>query len=205
MIDEFRKKLIIVWLAGLISTDGSVAIHHHKKNVVRYFIYSNELDWLGIIRERLSEIGLRSTIQPRKSSFGTHMLSVCPSENVTKLLVELANREFTNPRKFERILYSYNHKAHRYDWQSCDSLVRELYNNGDSIKELAKRFGVKYDAMKAKLQQMGLVKFRREEHRKKYPIAIVLHKQGKTAAEIAEITEMSVFTVRNWLSGKRKP
>lgn len=65
---EMRRRMseqqIVIWIAGLLSTDGSVIRRY--KDSRRYFIYSVEKDWLEAIGEKVSQLGFPYTINENK-------------------------------------------------------------------------------------------------------------------------------------------
>ena len=61
-----KLREVIIWLAGLLSTDGSVSRQTRPKHAVRYRVISTEKEWLEQIAKKLSGVGIKTSIEPRK-------------------------------------------------------------------------------------------------------------------------------------------
>jgi len=106
----------LIWLAGLISTDGSITILRKKIKTGNYQypairIASKELDWLEVVHDRLNEVGIRTSLQKRSGkqwgdkTVWTHGLYILKSRYIVAELYEVA-KDFMNPRKL-RIIENY--------------------------------------------------------------------------------------------------
>lgn len=119
MEEEQKLRETIIWLAGLLSTDGSVSRQTRPKHAVRYRIASTEKDWLEQIANKLSEVGIKTSIEPRKRKLGPtnfipytprhlygYCLNILEPYRITVLLRKYATG-FMMKRKWEKVLSAY--------------------------------------------------------------------------------------------------
>jgi len=91
-----RERQIIIWLAGLISTDGSIQWTSGEHKTVTFMITSVEADWRKLIQERLKEVKINSSIS------GIRVYLHNPPF-ILRLLKEARCKPFFNPRKWKRV------------------------------------------------------------------------------------------------------
>lgn len=116
VIEQWNREMGLIWLAGLISTDGSITIIKSKTKsgetqypIIR--IASKELDWLEVIHDRLNDVGIRTSLNKRSGkqwgdkTIWTHSIYVLKSRYIVAELYEVA-KDFMNPRKL-RIIEKY--------------------------------------------------------------------------------------------------
>lgn len=105
-MDKLEKT--ITWLAGLLSTDGVVQAgksKYHQKFCF-FAIYSVERPWLEQIKSRLEEVNISSTIHfndPKHRRIQIHN-----PRYVRELFLRFNCSRYFNPRKWQRIVNSYN-------------------------------------------------------------------------------------------------
>ena len=134
----------ILWLAGLLSTDGVVK-NSSKSKGLAFCIYSSEKDWLEIILERIKEIGLSGIIREvtRKGSLAKkrkYYLWLHNPRKIALLFEKYHAEKFFNPRKMRIIkialkYYKNNKNRSRYSEEE-KKILKENYHL--SNKELAK-------------------------------------------------------------------
>jgi len=118
----------IIWLAGLLSTDGSII---KLGNSLSFLIFSIEEDWIKVIQNRLLEIGIESTLRNKKyyGAYGNHLTTLyIKNPFKIKQLIEKYALDYLNPRKREILLSSYLGAPNRKWTKREDELLRTLYN-----------------------------------------------------------------------------
>ena len=131
-------RTIIIWLAGLISTDGSVV---KIQNSLSFVICSIEKEWLELIQKRLLEVGIKSTFQYSKH-YGDrekqlHTLYIKEPFKIAFLIKRFA-KDYMNPRKL-KILESGYHGAPERKWNEDENrILSDLFSKNISRKELIK-------------------------------------------------------------------
>jgi len=97
-----NEREIVIWLAGLLSSDGCVGKRKDSKTV-RYIIYSTELDWLEKIKPKLLTIDIESTlgkVDNCLSKQGCYFIYLKDPYKITTLLIKHKVSEYMNPRKW---------------------------------------------------------------------------------------------------------
>lgn len=125
MNDSSIEREIVIWVAGLISTDGNARNHGKGTKSIGYTICSVEEDWLNLIKNKLMLIDIPSKILTQKrSEKGRLEKSFYPREyfvsqlyinNPAKLtlLFDTYNcKEWFNPRKWRMIEQSIDFYKH---------------------------------------------------------------------------------------------
>ena len=100
----------MIWLAGLISTDGCIAPHGNGCQINA--IATVEEDWAILVTDTLNQAGIPAKIHAHKNSgvFSKAMLFTVFLPNPSEIIKLLSNKElkpFFNPRKW-RMIEKYN-------------------------------------------------------------------------------------------------
>lgn len=95
-----KAKIILIWLAGLISTDGSIQWTSREKRTVSFMVTSVEKEWLELIKKRLTEIEIDCSISGIR-------LYIHNPRLILKLFKEADCSSYFNPRKWKRVEESY--------------------------------------------------------------------------------------------------
>ena len=124
-----NKQTILIWLAGLISTDGWIQWSNKERGYVSYGISSIEEDWRNAIVRQVKKIGIEATSKYPK-------VYLHNPQKLTQLFVENKCGEFFNPRKWKRVLkaskaYCKKHNYVRFTQEEDQILKRCL-----SIKQI---------------------------------------------------------------------
>lgn len=170
-----QKEKIITWLAGLISTDGSLKIRKGIGYCTGMLIYSTEKAWLERIKSKLAEIEIDSKITPRfygKNSFKPgneyYSLYIHRPREVIPLFREYHCEEFFNPRKWKNVLeacnyYSKNPLERRYISLKCwsqeeERILKENFHLSDKELEellpLRSRKAIQHHRLKLGLKRI---------------------------------------------------
>lgn len=108
-----KEKITIIWLGGLISTDGVVKNQTKNKIPLSYCLYSKEKDWLKLVLRRINEIGLYATIRNHTTcSFSKdpmYALWLFNPRKITLLFNKYNLKNFFNPRKWKLINMAMDH------------------------------------------------------------------------------------------------
>lgn len=97
-----REREILIWLVGLISTDGCIhKLKRRRHGRYTITISSSENDWLELIQARLKEIGLTSRITSGTKGRAGY-LYIHKVRNVVGLLQQDFS-DFMSPRKWKQI------------------------------------------------------------------------------------------------------
>lgn len=126
----------IIWLAGLLSTDGVVQGGKSKNHQRFCFfaVYSVEKPWLQIIQERLAEIQIRSTIHFKDRKH--RRIQIHNPRYVRELFLRFDCGKFFNPRKWKRITESYQFVSKRlFNPEEIEFIEK---NVGTTDQEMAK-------------------------------------------------------------------
>lgn len=120
MEKEQKLRETIIWLAGLLSTDGTARLTGPHKNSMRYTIYSCERDWLEQVKTRLSEVGIKSTIyeMEAKGKVGEaveYVLHVHQPYRITRFLRKYAEG-FMIQRKWSNVISAYRENYSPDHW-----------------------------------------------------------------------------------------
>ena len=106
-MDEDKLRETLAWLAGIISSDGSIT-KRKRGNGLIINIASTELDWVAQVRQRLFEIGIETTVEPykNKNAFKIHLKH---SFDVRILLLKYSE-PYMMVRKFKILLEPYSER-----------------------------------------------------------------------------------------------
>jgi len=104
------EKETIIWLAGLISTDGSI-VHRVRHGGYRLRVSSVEREWLNLVQKRLKEIGIKSRIDPPQGR--ARIIEINDTEQVLNLFVKYSCQQFFNPRKWKIVREALQY----YNWR----------------------------------------------------------------------------------------
>jgi len=161
MINEKELEKTIVWLAGLLSTDGVVQAGQGEQQKYCFFVvYSTEQDWLQVIHDRLRDVGLKSKIHWNPEDLRHCRIQILDPFRVRELLIKYDCEKFFNPRKWKRIIGAYQAGVHRRFWTlEEEEWLKENYMRY-SDNELAKKFNRSVGAILQKRYQLKLFKRR---------------------------------------------
>jgi len=118
-------KSFIIWLAGLISTDGNVQQHYsHKYGLsARFRVDTTEKEWYDLIIKRFEENGLKHTVfKPfmtnrnlDNKNYQSEVFAVGVSiKNTRKLIpifIKYGAEKYFNPRKWNLLLEGYQKRT----------------------------------------------------------------------------------------------
>lgn len=123
LLDEIRKasentsqeRETIIWLAGLISTDGTIVDGRNHHHGFRFSVATVEEDWAAVMTARLREIGIGSSnyhYRVIKSSVPNYTGRTYPEgyillgnpRAIVDLFLLYHCEKFFNPRKWQRVL-----------------------------------------------------------------------------------------------------
>jgi len=142
-IHEEKIKETIIWLSGLLSTDGSILRH---KNSLSFVVVSSEKNWLELIRERLEEIDINASLRREKMyGFKEHILySLYIKEpfKIYKLLKKYA-LSYLSPRKKNILLNAYIGAPNRKWTAEENNILEHLYEtNSTKLKAVTQAMKV---------------------------------------------------------------
>jgi hypothetical protein len=142
MIDSSIEREIVIWLAGLISTDGCVRHSNKDSLALQYQFCSVEPDWINLVKEKLAIIEIPSTILHQKrfehgdflrreKKFRMREYSVCQlylnnPRKITLLFDKYNCKEWFNPRKWKIIEAGIEY--YKEEWILHQSGNRSLYS-----------------------------------------------------------------------------
>ena len=106
-----QTREIAIWLAGLLSTDGSIGHWKDKRRGVQFIIGSSELSWLKQIQSILAEVDLECTVQ--KAGYGwagkkkAYRLYIRNPRKVVQFLISNNVSRYMIARKWKLVLKGY--------------------------------------------------------------------------------------------------
>lgn len=166
---SLKEHEILIWLIGLISTDGSVREQTHKAGYT-LMVFSKEKNWIKRIKTVLSTIDIETSIwtRNRKTSFGIAIMNCLYLQNPRKIFGLFQKysdlEQFCNPRKWQiiqkAILYYKKALPH---WRFTDDDIKFINEHYKSMtdKEIAEALGKKLlsaDSIKQKRLKLGIWK-----------------------------------------------
>jgi len=145
------EREIVIWLAGLLSTDGSVKNSHNSRGLA-YCIYSSEIDWLQLIKNRLQNIGISCLIKPKRrkkmqnNAYGNkegYFLWLHNPRKIALLFDKHSVKEFFNPRKWKLIeegikYYKNSANRSRYTFREIEIVKSNIHLSNKEIADLLK-------------------------------------------------------------------
>jgi len=130
LVGEQKLRETIIWLAGLLSTDGCVYPAGKKKNSLHYTISSSEREWLEQIAEKLHRVGMKTKIRRREEKVSAKStirynapyrvifyMTICEPYLITVFLRKYA-KDFMMERKWNMVLSAYPNGKKYTDWNS---------------------------------------------------------------------------------------
>lgn len=172
------EREIVVWLAGLLSTDGSVTNSSHSRGLA-FSIFSSETDWLRLIKDKLGTIEITGLIKPQKDkAWGTnrHYIWLHNPRKIALLFDKYNVKEFFNPRKWklvEKGIEYYKNSANRsrYTLKEIEVIKSNLHLSNKEIADLLKERDVQSVAhlklrLGLKMPKETLSRIRREQYGK---------------------------------------
>lgn len=143
---EQSEREILIWLLGLLSTDGSVTKKYTTKageeRIMPWFrIATKELDWAELIVDNLSSIGIKAKIfkwthHRRGDSYYSIVLK--EPRKVLEKLRELNEWRFLSPRKFNLLQQVSPPSYHSWSKEEDEALLK-LREEGLTWKEVEKK------------------------------------------------------------------
>lgn len=159
-LEREREREIVIWLAGLLSTDGSII--RFRTGSLGFVLYTTEQEWAELITERLSEIGIETSISIRihNSRLGFERefyIRLKKPYHIARLLKRYGLR-YLNPRK-RRVLESGYKSKRGTHWTKEEEEFLKMNYKKLTLEELAKTLnrGSKNN-ISLKLKRMGLSK-----------------------------------------------
>lgn len=150
-MDETKIKETLAWLAGIISSDGSIMKRKSGGGLV-INITSTDLDWIKQIRQRLSEIGIETTIQHYPKKIGFKLYLKHPFD-VRNLLLKYTE-PYMMTRKFEILQEPYS-KRHGFSIEQ-KRIIREEREKGATLQEIANKIDRSHMGVSKYLKRIGL-------------------------------------------------
>jgi hypothetical protein len=97
-----EEREIVIWLAGLVSTDGTVK-NSSKSKGLAFCVYSGEPDWLEAIERKVNTIGITGLIkQSSGKRFGiAFWLWLHNPRKIALLFYKYSVESYFNPRKWK--------------------------------------------------------------------------------------------------------
>lgn len=192
-----EKETTLIWLLGLISTDGSVSKHKGKYGF-SFNIASIEEKWLKVIQNRLKDIGIETSIyyyrkQPIQIALKnpSKIASLFDSVNIEKWcsprkakIIRKAISCYKNPEFNPRILYSEEEKQ----------FLKNNYLNMTE-KELGEKLNRSVNSVSNKKRLMKLVRWGRKVWTEKEEIFLKSNYLNMTNSELAEKLNRSIHSV----------
>jgi hypothetical protein len=192
-----KIKKIIVWLAGLLSTDG--VVNPTFKTACKYAIFSKDKDWLELIQKRLSEIRLSSKIAKIKITKGRfshkpyYSLLLHDPEEITNLLKKYAEG-YMIPRKWKIVQTRYPEKRL---WRNDE--ITFIQNNWKELtdKKMAKKINRSIDSVRKKRQEINLRKKPQRRWSNKELIFLKENYKEMTDRKLAKKLDKPIYTIQN--------
>jgi hypothetical protein len=99
------EKEIVVWLAGLVSTDGTVK-NSNKSVGLAFCVYSGELDWLRVIERNMANLGIDTLIRPSTGKrFGkAYWIWLHNPRKIALFFDRYSVERYFNPRKWKLVM-----------------------------------------------------------------------------------------------------
>ena len=135
------KKETIIWLAGLISTDGTIIDRRKWKHGFRFVIFTVEKDWASRIQDVLKKSGIDTSINWRsrpklvkicgvqcKVVRAEGRVQLCKTRQIVDQFIKFNCEEYFSPRKWKKVLVA---KAFYDDEARVDTRKKgDLYHCG---------------------------------------------------------------------------
>jgi len=153
----------VIWLIGLISTDGQV-LNQQQQNGVSFRLFSVEEDWLQTIQNSLNVITIKSTFhKPSKTS---KILYLNNPYKICMLFDKYNCKSFCNPRKWKLIkeaidFYKSSNYYSKRETKKWIKYEKDVIKNNYKIKtdkEIGKILNRKISQIKSMRQRMKLLK-----------------------------------------------
>ena len=198
-----QKETTLIWLLGLISTDGSV---NKKTNDFAFRIFSIEPDWIEVICQALKKIGIETSVYytPRKKGASTIRLKN-PSK-IALLFDSISDIEqYCNPRKARLIRkaikyykssdYQKSPHGHRYSKEET-KFLKENYLEMTN-QELSQKLNRSIRAISVRLSKLNLTRRPRwTDQEKKFLKENYLTMKDKQLTMILNRSENSIHNKR---------
>lgn len=150
-MDEVKLRETLAWLAGIISSDGSIIKRKSEKGLI-INIASVELDWVIQIRQRLSEIGIETTIEPYKNRCAFKIYLKHPFD-VRNLLLKYG-KPYMMERKFKILQEPYSER-HAFSTEQKKTIEEER-RKGKTLHQIASKIGRSQMGVSKHLKKKGL-------------------------------------------------
>lgn len=150
-MDEIKLRETLAWLAGIISSDGSIT-KRKRGNGLIINIASTELDWVAQIRQRLSEIGIETTVEPytNQNAFKIHLKHPF---DVRNLLLKYSE-PYMMTRKFKILQEPYSER-HAFSTEQ-KKIIEEERRKGKTLQQIASKIGRSHTGVSKYLKKKGL-------------------------------------------------
>lgn len=127
LLKENDLSEIIVWIAGLISSDGCISKDGHIT------LISAEKYWLEHIQKKLNENNLKSHclvyyISKQEHTYGNKYYRLNLKKPLIWYILLNTKKEYILPRKFNRLKEHYNKMFLKYQWDKSAEIALKCIN-----------------------------------------------------------------------------
>ncbi len=150
-MDEVKLRETLAWLAGIISSDGSI-MKRKSGNGLIINIASVELDWVVQVRQRLSEIGIETTVEPYTNRNAFKIYLKHPYD-VRNLLLKYTE-PYMMTRKFKTLQEPYS-EIHAFSTEQKE-VIEEERRKGKTLHQIASKIGRSHMGVSKYLKKKGL-------------------------------------------------
>lgn len=187
------KEKTIIWLAGLLSTDGSV---RRRKDYANYSVATVEKDWADVMVNRLSEIGISSHITPPNGKRACYVITLHNPYKITLFLKKYA-LDFLSPRKRKLVQTAYPYRP-RYveNWTSKEDIFIKQNAILMSDIQMANHLGRTVKAVEGRRLRLGLNKMAQSKWTIDETQLLLESYLSKTLVQIAKILGRSEASIR---------
>lgn len=148
-MSDAKMRDVIIWLAGILSCDGHVS--RRSNETLTFRITSAELEWLQQIKQRLSEVGIRTSFQ--EHSENAYNLYIQSPFDIRNLLLKYA-KPYMIPRKLRLIEAPYSPR-HAFSIKERQTIEEEA-RKGRSFHQIAAKIGRSHVGIAKYLKRRGI-------------------------------------------------
>lgn len=150
-LDEVKLRETLAWLAGIISSGGSITKRKSGKGLI-VNISSVDFDWVAQVRQRLSEIGIETTVEQytNKNAFKIYLKHPF---DVRNLLLKYGE-PYMMVRKFKILQEPYSER-HAFSTEQ-KKIIEEERRKGKTLHQIASKIGRSHMGVSKYLRKKGL-------------------------------------------------
>ena len=164
-----KEREIVIWLAGLLSTDGTIwAFNPIKENNIplSFTISTSEKEWVIQIQNKLDEIGLKTNIHKRKNRPNSFTIYLKNPRKIKSLLLKHA-KDYLMERKlniikkgYQKEIKYYNNLSERKRWSLYEEelllkTINSLNNKKSAYEQVSKEINRSIGARRRKYYSLN--------------------------------------------------